>query len=345
MELSELATGAGAEVVGTLTQNVKRHQNAYLGKGKLAELKDIIIKKDIDTLICDDELHPNQQLELEKFLDGVKVIDRTALILDIFASNAQTKEGRLQVELAQHEYLLPRLAGQWTHLERLGGGIGTRGPGESQIETDRRLARGRIQKLKKEIEKVRRHRERYRVRRKSSDIPIIALVGYTNAGKSTMLNQLTSSSVLSENRMFSTLDPVTRQLRLLDGKTVLLTDTVGFIQKLPTTLIAAFRATLEEANEADLILHVVDVSHSMRDQQVNSVKDILNEIGLAGKPMLTLLNKCDKLPENNIESEDSILFNFLLSLDNPVFCSGFTGLGKKEILKAIGEKLNKKTSA
>jgi len=278
VELSELATGAGAEVIGALTQNVKRHQNAYLGKGKLAELKDIIIKKDIDTLICDDELHPNQQLELEKFLDGVKVIDRTALILDIFASNAQTKEGRLQVELAQHEYLLPRLAGQWTHLERLGGGIGTRGPGESQIETDRRLARGRIQKLKKEIEKVRRHRERYRVRRKSSDIPIIALVGYTNAGKSTMLNQLTSSSVLSENRMFSTLDPVTRQLRLLDGKTVLLTDTVGFIQKLPTTLIAAFRATLEEANEADLILHVVDVSHSMRDQQVNSVKDILNEI-------------------------------------------------------------------
>ena len=339
--MSELATGAGAEIIGTLTQSVKKHQNAYLGKGKLVELKKIVTQRNIDTVICDDELHPNQQLELERFLDGVKVIDRTALILDIFASNAQTKEGRLQVELAQHEYLFPRLAGQWTHLERLGGGIGTRGPGESQIETDRRLARGRIQKLKKELQKVRRHRERYRVRRKSSNIPVVALVGYTNAGKSTMLNQLTTSSVLSENRMFSTLDPITRKLRLLDGETVLITDTVGFIQKLPTTLIAAFRATLEEANEADLILNVVDSSHLMRDQQVIAVKDILDEIGLAAKPMITLLNKCDKLPENYpVSEEDNSLLSFLSSVDNPVFCSGLTGLGKKEILKAIGKKLN-----
>ena len=280
-------------------------------------------------------------MELEKFLDGVKVIDRTALILDIFASNAQTKEGRLQVELAQHEYLLPRLAGQWTHLERLGGGIGTRGPGESQIETDRRLARGRIQKLKKELQKVRRHRERYRVRRKSSDIPVVALVGYTNSGKSTMLNQLTTSSVLSENRMFSTLDPITKKLKLLNDETVLITDTVGFIQKLPTTLIAAFRATLEEANEADLILNVVDSSHLMRDQQVIAVKDILDEIGLADKPMITLLNKCDKLPEDYaVPEDDNSLLTFLRSVDNPVFCSGLTGLGKKEILRSIGEKLN-----
>lgn len=341
--MSELATGAGAEIIGTLTQSVKKHQNAYLGKGKLVELKKIVTQRNIDTVICDDELHPNQQLELERFLDGVKVIDRTALILDIFASNAQTKEGRLQVELAQHEYLFPRLAGQWTHLERLGGGIGTRGPGESQIETDRRLARGRIQKLKKELQKVRRHRERYRVRRKSSNIPVVALVGYTNAGKSTMLNQLTASSVLSENRMFSTLDPITRKLRLLDGETVLITDTVGFIQKLPTTLIAAFRATLEEANEADLILNVVDSSHLMRDQQVIAVKDILDEIGLASKPMITLLNKCDKLLENYpVSEEDNLLLSFLNSVDNPVFCSGLTGLGKKEILRAIGEKLNEK---
>ena len=342
MELKELAVGAGAEVVGTLIQKVKRHQNAYLGKGKLSELKKRLSDTNATTVICDDEPHPNQQLELENFLDGIKVIDRTALILDIFASNAQTKEGRLQVELAQHEYLFPRLAGQWTHLERLGGGIGTRGPGESQIETDRRLARGRIQKLKKEIEKVRRHRERYRVRRKSSNISVVALVGYTNAGKSTMLNQLTSSSVLSEDRMFSTLDPVTRKLRLLNGENVLITDTVGFIQKLPTTLIAAFRATLEEAKEADLILNVVDSSHFMREQQVKSVKDILGEIGLLNKPMITLLNKCDKLPEDYIASDDSSLFNFLVSIDNPVFCSGLTGFGKKEVLRTIGEKLIKK---
>jgi GTP-binding protein HflX len=314
-----------------------------LGKGKLIELKKIVTQRNIDTVICDDELHPNQQLELERFLDGVKVIDRTALILDIFASNAQTKEGRLQVELAQHEYLFPRLAGQWTHLERLGGGIGTRGPGESQIETDRRLARGRIRKLKKELQKVRRHRERYRARRKSSNIPVVALVGYTNAGKSTMLNQLTASSVLSENRMFSTLDPITRKLRLLDGETILITDTVGFIQKLPTTLIAAFRATLEEANEADLILNVVDSSHLMRDQQVIAVKGILDEIGLADKPIITLLNKCDKLPENYpVPEEDNSLLSFLSSVDNPVFCSGLTGLGNKEILRAIEKQLNKK---
>ena len=341
-ELCELATGAGAEIIGTLTQNVRKHQNAYLGKGKLIELKKIVTQRNINTVICDDELHPNQQLELEKFLDGVKVIDRTALILDIFASNAQTKEGRLQVELAQHEYLFPRLAGQWTHLERLGGGIGTRGPGESQIETDRRLARVRIQKLKKELQKVRRHRERYRIRRKSSDIPVVALVGYTNSGKSTMLNQLTTSSVLSENRMFSTLDPITKKLRLLNNETVLITDTVGFIQKLPTTLIAAFRATLEEANEADLILNVVDSSHLMRDQQVIAVKGILDEIGLADKPMITLLNKCDNLPEDYAVSGDDKLLGFLRSVDNPVFCSGLTGLGKKEILREIGEKLNKK---
>ena len=238
----------------------------------------------------------------------MKIIDRTALILDIFASSAQTREGRLQVELAQHEYLLPRLAGQWTHLERLGGGIGTRGPGESQIETDRRLARGRIQRLKKEIEKIRQHRSRYRDRRRSSNAFVVALVGYTNAGKSTLLNKLTSSEVLSEDRMFSTLDPVTRRLHLSDNKVVLMTDTVGFIQKLPTTLIAAFRATLEEANEADLILHVVDVSHAKRFEQVASVEGILEEIGLSDRPTITLLNKWDKFPESYDPSGDCLFY-------------------------------------
>ncbi|MQG74920.1 MAG: GTPase HflX, partial [SAR202 cluster bacterium] len=297
-ELSDLAEGAGAEVVSTITQNIKKHSLTYVGKGKLDDLREAVSEYEIDTIICDDELDPNQQLQLEQSIENVKIIDRTALILDIFASSAQTREGRLQVELAQHEYLLPRLAGQWTHLERLGGGIGTRGPGESQIETDRRLARGRIQRLKKEIEKIRQHRSRYRDRRRSSNAFVVALVGYTNAGKSTLLNKLTSSEVLSEDRMFSTLDPVTRRLHLSDNKVVLMTDTVGFIQKLPTTLIAAFRATLEEANEADLILHVVDVSHAKRFEQVASVEGILEEIGLSDRPTITLLNKWDKFPES-----------------------------------------------
>ena len=270
----------------------------------------------------------------------MKIIDRTALILDIFASSAQTREGRLQVELAQHEYLLPRLAGQWTHLERLGGGIGTRGPGESQIETDRRLARGRIQKLKKEIEKIRQHRSRYRDRRRSSNAFVVALVGYTNAGKSTLLNKLTSSEVLSEDRLFSTLDPVTRRLHLGEDRVVLVTDTVGFIQKLPTTLIAAFRATLEEANEADLILHVVDVSHSKRFEQVASVDGILKEIGLSDRPTITLLNKWDKFPESYDPSGDELLVDFVNSLESPAFCSGLTGLGKTEVLRMIGEKIS-----
>ena len=277
-----------------------------MGSGKIGEIRELISDQNIDTVICDDELEPSQQLSMESALGSVKVIDRTALILDIFASRAQSKEGRLQVGLAQHEYLLPRLAGQWTHLERLGGGIGTRGPGESQIETDRRLIRGRIQKFKKDLEKVRQHRSRYRDRRKQSEIPVVALAGYTNAGKSSILNLLAGEGSRAENRLFSTLDPVTRKIVLSDGSKALLTDTVGFIQKLPTTLIAAFRATLEEASDADLILHVIDVSHHNRLEQSRSVIGLLNDLRLSGKPVVTVLNKVDRFADDfAFELDDS----------------------------------------
>ena len=218
-ELGELARSAGARVVGSMVQSLDRPTQMYLGKGKIEELKEIAQERPIDTVLCDDELTPTQQRNLENALGGeIKVIDRTALILDVFAQRAQTKEGRLQVELAQHEYLLPRLAGQWSHLERLGGGIGTRGPGETQIETDRRLVRGRIQRLKKNLEDVRRHRNQYRARRQEMRMPVASLVGYTNAGKSTLLNSLTGAGVVVEDKLFSTLDPITRQIRLPSGR-------------------------------------------------------------------------------------------------------------------------------
>ena len=306
-----------------------------MGSGKISEIRELISDQNIDTVICDDELEPSQQLSMESALGSVKVIDRTALILDIFASRAQSKEGRLQVGLAQHEYLLPRLAGQWTHLERLGGGIGTRGPGESQIETDRRLIRGRIQKFKKDLEKVRQHRSRYRDRRKQSEIPVVALAGYTNAGKSSILNLLAGEGSRAENRLFSTLDPVTRKIMLSDGSKALLTDTVGFIQKLPTTLIAAFRATLEEASDADLILHVIDVSHHNRLEQSRSVVGLLDELRLADKPVVTVLNKVDRFSEDfDFELDDSFQ-KFSEDFGNMVFCSAKTGLGRGSLLKAL----------
>ena len=306
-----------------------------MGSGKISEIRELISDQNIDTVICDDELEPSQQLSMESALGSVKVIDRTALILDIFASRAQSKEGRLQVGLAQHEYLLPRLAGQWTHLERLGGGIGTRGPGESQIETDRRLIRGRIQKFKKDLEKVRQHRSRYRDRRKQSEIPVVALAGYTNAGKSSILNLLAGEGSRAENRLFSTLDPVTRKIVLSDGSKALLTDTVGFIQKLPTTLIAAFRATLEEASDADLILHVIDVSHHNRLEQSRSVVGLLDELRLADKPVVTVLNKVDRFSEDfDFELDDSFQ-KFSEDFGNMVFCSAKTGLGRGSLLKAL----------
>ncbi len=247
-----------------------------------------------DVVLFDDELSPSQQRNIEEALT-VKVIDRTALILDIFARRARTREGALQVELAQHEYLLPRLAGQWSHLERLGGGIGTRGPGETQIETDRRLVRARITHLKAQLDQVRRHRSLYRRRRAKQGVPVVALVGYTNAGKSTLMNALSKSAVLAEDKLFATLDPVTRKVGLPGGGFFLLTDTVGFIQKLPTGLVAAFRATLEELTDADLLLHVVDITHPNAAEQAETVEQTLAGLDVATKPRLTVLNKVDDL--------------------------------------------------
>ena len=302
-ELSYLAQTAGAVVVGTVCQKLGQPSPThYVGKGKIDELITLREQTPYDTVIFDDELSPRQQRNLEEVL-GVKVIDRTALILDIFAKKAKTREGQLQVELAQHQYLLPRLVGQWSHLERLGGGIGTRGPGESQLETDRRLIRKRISRIESEIENMRRHRALYRRRRKEVGIPIVALVGYTNAGKSTLFNTLSDAHVTVEDKLFSTLDPVTRRLALPDGTQFLLTDTVGFIHKLPPSIVAAFRATLEELNESDLVLHVVDITHKSAANQCSTVEKILEELGLKGKPRITVFNKLDLALKSETELE------------------------------------------
>ena len=339
-ELAELARSARAIVVATVTQRMDRPTQTYLGKGKLEELKGLLYAKRASTVICDDELTPTQQRNLEKELGGVKVIDRTALILDVFAQRARTKDGRLQVELAQHEYLLPRLAGQWTHLERLGGGIGTRGPGETQIETDRRLVRQRIQKLKRDLEDVRRHRARYRARRIEMEVPVVSLVGYTNAGKSSLLNRLTKANVMAENLLFSTLDPVTRRIKTPAGRDVLLTDTVGFIQKLPTAVVAAFRATLEEVQESTLVLHVLDIAHPNAAQMAAVVEGILKDLGIADKPRLVALNKADLLDEN-VDAET--LSRALQLADGElggVFTSAETGTGLGTLLREIDDALS-----
>ena len=292
-ELSYLTKTAGAKVVGMLTQKLDAPSPThYIGKGKIGELINLKEQTQYDTVIFDDELSPRQQRNLEEAL-GVKVIDRTALILHIFARKARTHEGKLQVELAQHQYLLPRLVGQWRHLERLGGGIGTRGPGEAQLETDRRLIYKRINLLQQKIESVRKHRTLYRGRRKETGMPIVALVGYTNAGKSTLFNTLSKATVDVEDRLFSTLDPVTRRLALPTGQRFLITDTVGFIHKLPPSIIAAFRATLEELEEADLLLHIVDITHRNAANQCLTVEKILSELKLERKPKITVFNKLD----------------------------------------------------
>jgi GTPase len=294
-ELTLLADTAGAEVVGTAVQRLDTPNPAtYIGKGKVQEVVSRRAPTDYTTVIFDDELSPSQQRNLEGALD-VKVLDRTALILDIFAQHARTREGRLQVELAQHEYILPRLRGQWSHLERLEGRIGTRGPGETQLETDRRLIRNKISALKRQIEQVRTQRALHRRQRARQGVPVVSLVGYTNAGKSTLMHALSGADVLVEDRLFATLDPVTRRIHLPSGGAALLTDTVGFIQKLPTQLVVAFRATLEEMEEATLLLHVIDITHTDAEQQARTVEEALADLGLTQRPRLTVLNKADLL--------------------------------------------------
>ena len=319
-ELALLAETAGAVVEGRTLQRLEAPNPAtYIGKGKVEEIKSRVLRNGdadgIDIVIFDDELAPSQQMSLENALK-VKVLDRTALILDIFAMRARTREGRLQVELAQSEYLLPRLRGQWSHLERLGGrsgapgAIGVRGPGETQIETDRRLVRVRIQKLKQQIEDVRRQRALYRRRREREGVPVVALVGYTNAGKSTLMRAMTRDrEVFVQDQLFATLDPLTRRIHLDDTHSALLTDTVGFIQKLPTTLVAAFRATLEELADASVLVHVVDITHPDAAGQSETVEATLRDLGLADKPRITALNKVDMLTDdagNPIASLDAL---------------------------------------
>ncbi|MGA7192419.1 MAG: GTPase HflX [Anaerolineales bacterium] len=344
-ELSLLADTAGLEVVGELTQKLD-HPNVetYIGPGKVAELKALSEETLSQVILFDDELSPRHQRELEETLGpNIRVLDRTALILDIFAQHAHTAEGMVQVELAQYEYLLPRLTGQWTHLARQAGGgagrtgavggVGLRGPGETQLEVDRRSIRSRIAHLKRELEKVRAHRMRYRSQRKRSRIPTIALVGYTNAGKSTLLNRLTKSDVYVADQLFATLDPTTRRIELPGGYQALLTDTVGFIQKLPTTLVAAFHATLEEITEADLLLHVVDISHRNALNQYQSVQKTLEEINAGHIPTVTALNKIDRLNQPEVARETVRQYSKAIAI------SAQKGIGLSELLDLIQKEL------
>jgi GTPase len=334
----------GAAVAGKFTQKMKTPSTQqYLGKGKLEELLALKEKLNYDTIIVDDEISPQQQHNLEEFLHS-RVVDRIALILDIFARRARTHEGKLQVELAQYEYNLPRLTGKWTHLERLGAGIGTRGPGESQLETDKRIIRQKIARLKKEIEDVREQRHLYRQKRRRSGIPVVSLVGYTNTGKSTLLNALSRSNVLAKNELFSTLDPTTRRMTLPDKRAFLVTDTVGFIRKLPPTLVTAFRATLEEIEEADLLVHVVDLTSHNAAEQCETVEDILKDLGVNDKPRITVLNKIDAmLPAEKKWDEETALEYYIAQSGQPaadtILISAHKRWGFRALLETIGEKL------
>ncbi|HNQ93284.1 MAG TPA: GTPase HflX [Anaerolineales bacterium] len=344
-ELELLADTAGLDVAGSLTQKLdKPHVKTYIGPGKVDELKMLVEETRSQVIIFDDELSPRHQRELQEAIGrNVRVLDRTALILDIFALHAHTKEGMLQVKLAQYEYYLPRLTGQWTHLERQAGGgggragstggVGLRGPGETQLEVDKRAIRREIARLKKELEKVSAHRQRYRAQRKRSRIPTVALVGYTNAGKSTLLNKIAKSDVYVADQLFATLDPTTRRVELPGGYQSLMTDTVGFIQKLPTALVEAFHATLEEISEADLLLHVVDISHQNALNQFNSVQQTLDELGARHIPVITALNKVDKLRKPDSAREVASRF------PKAVAISGLNGSGVKDLLSLIQEEL------
>ena len=323
-----------------MSQRLDAPSQTYVGKGKLEEIQEARRAVGFDSVICDDELTPTQQRNLERALgERVKVLDRTALILDVFARRARTQEGRLQVELAQAEYLLPRLAGQWSHLERLGGGVGTRGPGETQIETDRRLAGRRIQRLKRELEQVRQRRARQRARRRRQAMPVVALVGYTNAGKSSLLNTLAGAGVPALDQLFSTLDPVTRKVRLPNGGGALFTDTVGFIAKLPATLVAAFRATLEEAEDAAVLVHVVDIQRPNAAERVEVVEEILDGLSLRNVPRVLALNKADLLaPESSAALRDAYAAPSAGSVA-AALTSAATGAGLRDLLDAVADEI------
>ncbi|MBX3058016.1 MAG: GTPase HflX [Anaerolineae bacterium] len=339
-ELARLTDTAGLDVVGQTYQRLDKPDSAtYIGAGKVEEVKTLVGELDANVVIFDDELEPRHQRELEEiFGEEVKVIDRTALILDIFAQHAHTREGKLQVELAQLEYRVPRLTRMWTHLARqaggragggMSGGVGVRGPGETQLEVDRREIRRRISAIKEDLETVRARRDDARTKRQQTELTVVAIVGYTNAGKSTLLNKLSNADVLSADMLFATLDPTTRKVIMPNGREVLFTDTVGFIQKLPTQIVAAFRATLEEIRDADLLLHVVDATHPHVVAQVESVEDTLAELEVDHLPMVVALNKIDQLPaDSDIET--------ILDLTVPtVRISALTGEGMEALLLAI----------
>lgn len=326
-ELAELAKTAGAEVVGTVIQKRERiHPGTYVGKGKIDEIRTLLNALDATGIICDDELSPVQMNHLQQELES-KIMDRTLLILDIFASRAVTKEGKIQVELAQLRYRAVRLVGLGSSLSRLGGGIGTRGPGEKKLEMDRRLIKERISQLKKELEHVKKHRELLREGRKKDRVMTAVIVGYTNAGKSTLLNTLTDAGVLSEDKLFATLDPTTRLLELDGGQRIYLTDTVGFIRKLPHHLIEAFKSTLEEAKYADVILHVVDASNPQVEEQMFIVYETLRELGVKDKTIVTLFNKQDRLAGNEILRD--------FKADYVLKISARTGLGLDELKNTL----------
>jgi GTP-binding protein HflX len=333
-ELAELASSAGAEVVDTVTQKLQKPTAPYyIGKGKAELIKESLQDRRVTSVIFDDELSPAQGRNLENLL-ARKVLDRTQLILDIFAQRARSREGRLQIELAQLQYLLPRLTKMWHHLSRQTGGIGTRGPGETQLEVDRRRVQERIARLERELESVRKTRAIQRQGRKRHQWPVAAVVGYTNAGKSTLLNLLTGADVVAENKLFATLDPTTRSFVLPNKQRVLLTDTVGFLRKLPHTLIESFKATLEEVSEADLLIHVVDLGHPRVDEQMQAVDNVIKELGAFGKQTVTVFNKIDQL--TNPELADTYPKRF----PNSVAISALTGEGVGNLVRALQDALS-----
>lgn len=336
-ELKQLADTAGAEVVAKFLQKRPKPDPAFfIGRGKVQELALYVQQENVDLCIFDDELSPAQQRNIEQAM-GVRVLDRTALILDIFAQRARTNEGKLQVELAQLQYTLPRIMGKGLSLSRLGGGIGTRGPGETKLEVDRRRIRDRIAFIKECIGKVKSVRILHRAGRAKASVPTVSLVGYTNAGKSTLLNTLTNSAIYAQDQLFATLDPTTRQLDLPNKQQAIITDTVGFIQRLPHQLVAAFQSTLEEVVEADVLLHVIDVSHELYKEQSNAVYQVLNELGAKDKTIITVYNKIDKLPEG------SGLPERLRREENAVCISAKSGVNLQELLELIAENLKLKS--